>query len=143
MSLDIATSVIARTRHAKAASENVTLQEQERRLNLDVTIDYSDYDEQPRRPKSKKDTRRWCKGKVGREHHGAIIIPKNHYSFAQINKRDVCFETVKFSHWEDGKRVVVPAWSCGHSLVCVKCGKHLEWRSKICPFNVKNLEMYW
>lgn len=46
---------------------------------------------------SKKDTKRWCRGVVGREHEPECRLSK--YSFAQ--------------EWRD--------------LVCKKCGKELDW----------------
>lgn len=57
-----------------------------------------------------KDTRHWCKGKVGREHTPAIEMPPNAY------RQDCGWIT-----WNE-----VPWYSCHHVELCTTCGKHLR-----------------
>lgn len=65
---------------------------------------------QPIKPKAKKDTRRWCRGKVGIEHEPIV------------QKRP--------GYWQDKPckwSQVVPLLACNHEEVCKNCGKILKW----------------
>lgn len=71
-----------------------------------------------RKPKSKKNTKRWCKGKVGREHVGEIALNP-------IWGKSDCGER----SWWPGR------WACYHMLACKNCGKRLQWALRVqeCP----------
>lgn len=67
------------------------------------------------KPKSKKDTKKWCKGKVGREH-----VP-------ELTKQS----------WANDRTCAPPErwmlqlmptrnWRCYHQWVCANCGKVLD-----------------
>lgn len=67
--------------------------------------------------KKKKNTKRWCKGKVGREH--VPEITKSNYGYGMI---------CKYPSWTirgSGERVKV--YICWHQKSCKVCGKVLEW----------------
>lgn len=63
--------------------------------------------------KSKKNTNRWCKGRIGIEHEWEHIVPKN--SFSNFRKMDVCKNCGKQSYKN------VTYW----------CNKHQTWDRKI------------
>lgn len=67
----------------------------------------------PHKPKSKKDTRRWCKGKVGREHTPAI--ERSHGE--------------RYPNGRPCQRIEGYTWAlgCHHHEVCTTCGKILRW----------------
>jgi hypothetical protein len=72
-------------------------------------LDVLEAKETPARHKSKKDTRRWCTGKVGREH-----VPY--------------WDTRYWEHYpKNGEEVT---FSVSQTQVCWKCKKHLIWRHK-------------
>jgi hypothetical protein len=75
-----------------------------------------------RKPRARKDTRRWCKGKVGVEHTLAIV-PDSRYSWM----KDGC-RWVPYTVWGGPKtgRVKNWRWSCQHHEVCSVCGKHFR-----------------
>lgn len=58
-------------------------------------------------PKAKKDTKRWCKGKIGREH--VNVIGKGNWGLG--SNLDLCRPSPLFGWW------------CAHVLKCEKCGK--------------------
>ena len=67
---------------------------------------------QPRgKHRSRKDTRKWCKGKKGREH-----VPVVQEDF-RLN-----FECRVLFRWRSGEEY----WHCMHHKVCSVCGKILE-----------------
>lgn len=73
---------------------------------------------QPIKPKAKKDTKRWCRGKVGVEHEP--IVRK------------------RAGYWHDkpcrGSVVSLDWLACNHEEACVNCGKILKWAlGKDCP----------
>lgn len=64
--------------------------------------------------KSKKNTRRWCKGKVGREHTPEIRHTGERNGWAK--------------GWVCGpRRWGLKGWSCHHEEICTTCGKLLRW----------------
>lgn len=66
------------------------------------------------KPRSKKNTRKWCKGVTGREH--VLVIQKDpRWNWACENGRT----------W----------WPCAHQEVCETCGKVLRWNIPVeeCP----------
>lgn len=64
--------------------------------------------------RSHKDTRRWCKGRPGREHDRQITIPHN----ATILRGPLpaCGPSSVFGS----------GWSCYHAEICKACDKHLR-----------------
>jgi hypothetical protein len=73
------------------------------------------------RYKSRKNTRRWCKGKPGREH--VLIVRKNpRWGFTECGIRSSYT-------WLTQK------WYCTHEEVCQSCGKRLRWSLPVaeCP----------
>lgn len=75
-----------------------------------------------KRSPGKKDTRRWCRGKVGVEHE------------LEVNLQTWALSMKYKCGWRKWRRDV-PHWSCYHQSRCVKCGKIMEhWLSKdTCP----------
>ncbi len=67
-----------------------------------------------RRRPAKKDTRRWCRGKVGREHTLKIAVPPN------AHQANCGWRTRR--HVDD---TYPPSWSyfCRHAELCTVCGK--------------------
>jgi hypothetical protein len=65
--------------------------------------------------RSRKDTRRWCKGKVGREH--VIDTMATRYGSCRAWQR-----------WRHpaGEALGVWSWSCNHWLCCSACGKRMD-----------------
>lgn len=79
--------------------------------------------------RNKKNTKKWCKGKVGVEHITEVIVPENAGSIF-TRDRPPCHT------WETTYRG--PVWWCLHYNVCITCGKHVS-RAKVCPANVDNI----
>lgn len=79
--------------------------------------------QKPSRSKgTKKDKKRWCKGKVGREHDYEIGLP----TWAKSEP----YSEWKCTPWDT---VVGLRWYCRHDLVCSKCGRHEFLPSEMCP----------
>lgn len=72
---------------------------------------------------AKKDTRRWCKGKVGREHQTELRMQR----WATALRREVhCGYAPDFFSDSDG-------WHCYHEKYCTVCGKVFWYDSVECP----------
>lgn len=84
----------------------------------------------------KKNTKKWCRGKVGVEHQPTTCIPKNSH-------RSECYLIAKFIRWDHNQRVREDRWLCLHHIECLMCGKELQRNVKECPLNTENYEMYW
>lgn len=69
----------------------------------------------PRRA-SPKPTRKWCKGKVGREHVTVIVIPDN-----AINRTCRTDERLR---WQQERYTW--AIGCYHAEICTVCGKQVR-----------------
>jgi len=79
---------------------------------------------------SRKDTKKWCKGKVGREHDFQVGMPSNGWD--QKGCRAV---TYNFKNVPTKTR-----WICRHMIICQKCGKQ-DWAAKFkCPDNPANIK---
>lgn len=77
--------------------------------------DWSADEEPPRHARGGrgKDTRRWCRGRVGREHVLEIVIPENSY-----------WRTCKWTrNWRTDNAY---AWACSHVERCSVCHKVLR-----------------
>ena len=78
------------------------------------------------RPRSRrKDTKHWCRGKVGVAHVYVTIESKWPYQGQQCEWRD--------HRWSS---VFAPYWFCHHSIVCANCGKisvHVITDPALCP----------
>lgn len=68
-----------------------------------------------RKPRAKKDTRKWCKGVEGREHVPVLTVQHG---------RSPCFVVGAYDRetctWIDNGQ-----WICYHLIACEACGKHL------------------
>lgn len=75
--------------------------------------------------RAKKDTRKWCRGKVGLKHRPEVVI--NHTAISQQ-----C-QWVEYKVWQTGE--VVRRWQCRHSIRCSGCSKYLHYfmRAEDCP----------
>ncbi len=67
------------------------------------------------KPKRKKDTKRWCRGKEGVEHIPEIKKRQGYGGFRSCKMLNVSSERYP------------SIWSCNHELVCANCGKIIEW----------------
>lgn len=65
--------------------------------------------------RSRKDTRTWCKGKVGRAH--VVDQLRQHYGMCRVSQ---------FYRHPYGQQLGVVRWSCTHWWHCSACGKRLE-----------------
>ena len=63
---------------------------------------------------NKKNTKRWCKGVVGREHHLIWVKSRRHFSTTMVLLCDVCKKELDYCWWSK--------WS---QKPC-KCGFHTE-----------------
>jgi hypothetical protein len=71
--------------------------------------------------KKKKNTKKWCKGKVGREHVPHII--KSNYGVT-----DKCCNYAPWSvRHKNGETTPLKKYLCWHQRSCQNCGKVLEW----------------
>ena len=92
-----------------------------------------DLPEVARAPRGKKNTRRWCKGKVGREHVEGIRLSKYAASiYVQHLKRPACYWESRsnwLAHMMEVKDVNPSGkwWYCNHERCCTVCGKTLGW----------------
>ena len=82
--------------------------------------------------RSRKNRRRWCGGKVGREHQPVIRISKwGLYRLQRDPDKPVCHWQEK-RRWEttpEGRRWVGTGewrWRCDHEDGCDRCGKVLD-----------------
>lgn len=73
---------------------------------------------------SRKNTKQWCKGKIGVHHVPETILDKNYGFMDSLGKARCFIETES-----DG----TVRKFCTHQVICKNCGKSLEYRPKICP----------
>lgn len=69
--------------------------------------------------RSNKNTKRWCKGKYGREHEWEILLEA--YRFGVRPLRRPCAWRITFVRNDMTTPYV--SWSCRHVRKCVNCGK--------------------
>jgi hypothetical protein len=69
-------------------------------------------EENPRRPKAKKNTKRWCRGKEGREHVPMLMM------------RRWGLPCDFRPSWRDQSKNV---WRCNHNEICSTCGKQIRY----------------
>lgn len=69
--------------------------------------------------RKRKDTKRWCKGKVGREHVPVIELNRRFMIYRDKSDMTQC----KGSGW----------LACIHHEVCSTCHKELKWAVDYCP----------
>jgi hypothetical protein len=81
-----------------------------------------------RKTPAKKDTRKWCKGKVGRQHETALRIQRY---LIPLRRSTQCGPRNGHSlFWGGGND---ETWVCYHEQYCVKCGK-IDWSAHFrCP----------
>lgn len=75
--------------------------------------------------RGKKDTKRWCKGKVGREHTPETV--RHHYYSAPLFASKPC-RWQEYWEWRSGEKVKLrdTRWHCYHAIQCSTCGKYLD-----------------
>lgn len=79
-----------------------------------------------RASRGRKNTRKWCKGKVGREHQPVVTLDKNMLSLRGRLGKPLCRLP------EEGEKH--PLWLyCSHQVTCEVCEKVLEWTPAVCP----------
>lgn len=82
------------------------------------------------RGRGRKDTKRWCRGKVGTEHEPRVEY-RSQYGHA-----------CGWMWWYRGGVKDSGYWSCHHSEVCQRCGKVLRHlKAEECPVFAGQLEM--
>lgn len=83
------------------------------------------YEDDPTPHRSRKNTKKWCKGVTGREHVTEIVIPANAGGRQCREGRYSWMEPELF-------------WMCAHVEECVNCGKHVRWlvQPEECPVYV-------
>lgn len=87
------------------------------------TSDESMKKQKPARTQAnKKDKKKWCKGKVGREHDYHIGLP----TWAKSGP-------YKEWHCDPWDTVTGLRWYCRHVMICSKCGKNKDLPSAQCP----------
>lgn len=75
----------------------------------------------------KKNTRRWCKGKVGVEHQAEIVLDERTVTWRTNNgDRPPCYRPDWATKTRMGQRSKFWSWMCSHIEVCTVCGKILE-----------------
>lgn len=87
-----------------------------------------------KKPHNKKNTKKWCKGVVGREHITRIEL------MTTYSRVYVCGERHKvFPFYVDKPKTDTIRWACFHQEVCTVCRKVLAWnlRKERCPDYIK------
>jgi hypothetical protein len=79
---------------------------------------YLEDDELPARGHSRKDKKRWCKGRVGRPHEPVISSDPKYGSACKIWNYGVI---------NKGKIEPHSRYMCYHVIQCKNCGKILKW----------------
>lgn len=77
-------------------------------------VDPDDFYKETNYTHKKKNTKKWCKGKIGRKHEPVVELNRK-YMYGKVKE---CTS----SKW----------WGCYHHEVCKNCGKELKWRVP-CP----------
>ena len=77
----------------------------------------NDVEERERWPAKRKNTKLWCKGKVGRKH---VPVIEKRMPFGKADEPCGWFNP----HWPPN--LSKPIWRCFHITVCATCGKHLD-----------------
>jgi hypothetical protein len=72
--------------------------------------------------RTRKSTKRWCKGVVGREHQPELRLDPRVASWGG---------TCKPLSWQPPRRDQ-PAWYCVHHVICTECGKITD-HFPLCP----------
>lgn len=75
-----------------------------------------------RKSTSRKDRKRWCKGKPGREHDYQVQVRPNDWG---MRRDDPCRETT----WT----VIPDWWICKHAAICQNCGRQESITKQQCP----------
>jgi hypothetical protein len=74
------------------------------------------------RGRARKDRKRWCGGKVGREHDYAVEIRPNGWG---VSRDRPCHP--------DSRLLQYGWWLCKHALICQKCGRQEDITRQQCP----------
>ena len=83
----------------------------------------------------KKNTKKWCKGKVGREHEPVIEVDQKRFYNQRDKDKASCGWMTQYGWGQVGRYVRGRWWNCRHHKVCSKCGKVLQYRLDLddCP----------
>lgn len=83
----------------------------------------------------RKRTRRWCRGKVGREHQLEIVLDERTLPWRTMNgTRPPCYRPDWMRNTKHGSQVESWSWLCSHIERCTVCGKIVEhWLGERCP----------
>lgn len=84
--------------------------------------------------RSHKNTRRWCRGKVGRLHTPVVVVPDNTSGWSRTCR---AITTRAFLGVDRS-----PIWYCSHRLVCDSCGKVLKFFVS-CPDRPTGIRQAW
>lgn len=71
---------------------------------------------------ARKNTKRWCRGKVGTEHQPAVTMGQ---SWGRVCGKD--------QSWSVRRRALVNVWRCYHEMRCSQCGKVVDRSVERCP----------
>lgn len=89
--------------------------------------DYESFEEteRSRSSRKRKNTRRWCRGKVGVEH-----VPGEPFIYPGLSSLPKAHCGWRANTLNPEGRV----WSCIHVTACINCGKHLHFfEAEHCP----------
>jgi hypothetical protein len=91
--------------------------------------------DEPRPHRARKNTRRWCRGKVGVEHVLEIRLGKHaEYRCTITPDSTVCYRT----------DITPKRWRCSHERYCVNCGKILNYSIGVdCPDFTEKITVHW
>lgn len=86
------------------------------------------YEEQFVGPKQfkRKNTKKWCKGKVGREHKPKVELAEKRYGYMYSWGKEIKCGDTPYFFLDKNKR-------CYHHVICENCGKELQYTPKTCP----------
>lgn len=92
----------------------------------------------------KKNTRRWCKGKVGVEHQAEIVIDERTAVWRSNNHtRPECYRPDWLRNTKHGSTHPTWSWMCSHVERCVVCGKILEhFLGENCPVYTPEITVF-
>lgn len=79
---------------------------------------------------AKKNTKKWCKGVVGREHTIELAL------ITKDSRTYLCDERhIAFPFYVEERKPGEIRWACFHNQVCTACGKVISWfiRKENCP----------
>jgi hypothetical protein len=82
-------------------------------------MEVDEADDRYRSPRSRKNRRRWCKGKVGVEHVPGEPVPGTHGGWRLHHGVPLCDSAPEWAH------TLVGLWWCNHQVRCERCARVL------------------